>query len=154
MKSLEWWRHLPTGEHGLPGPLRDALVDAILAGRRTSCTGLVSDYADHRIRLPEPGDREVVVDSDDRPVAVTENLTVEVRRFADIGWAHAQREGMGAESLEQWRERERACWETDEVRAALRRPGFVLTDDTEMVCITFEVVAVLAGAEPGVSPAR
>lgn len=32
---------LPVEEYGFPGPLRDALVDAILDGRKTSTTSLV-----------------------------------------------------------------------------------------------------------------
>jgi uncharacterized protein YhfF len=35
---------LPLAEFGFPGPLRDQLVAAILAGDKTTTTGLVADY--------------------------------------------------------------------------------------------------------------
>jgi uncharacterized protein YhfF len=37
---------LPVAEFAFPGPLRDQLVAAILAGEKTTTTGLVADY-DH-----------------------------------------------------------------------------------------------------------
>jgi uncharacterized protein YhfF len=59
-------------EFAFPGPLRDQLVAAILNGSKTSTTGLVVDYEHEGEPLPEVGSRSVVIDSDDRPVAVIE----------------------------------------------------------------------------------
>jgi uncharacterized protein YhfF len=36
---------LPVAEFAFPGPLRDQLVAAILAGEKTTTTGLVADYS-------------------------------------------------------------------------------------------------------------
>lgn len=49
---------------------------AILAGEKTTTTGLVADYEHENEPLPSPGLRQVVVDSAGRPVAVIETTTV------------------------------------------------------------------------------
>ena len=54
---------LPVAEFAFPGPLRDQLVAAILAGEKTTTTVLVADYEHENDPLPTPGLRQVV----DRP---------------------------------------------------------------------------------------
>ncbi len=46
---------LPIVEFAFPGPLRDQLVAAILAGAKTTTTGLAADYEREGEPLPEPG---------------------------------------------------------------------------------------------------
>ncbi len=55
---------LPVAEFAFPGPLRDQLVAAILAGRKTTTTGLVANYEHEREPLPRPGRREALDDPD------------------------------------------------------------------------------------------
>lgn len=71
---------LPVAEFAFPGPLRDQLVAAILAGAKTTTTGLVADYEHENEPLPGPGLRQAVVDSPGRPVAVIETTAVRVIR--------------------------------------------------------------------------
>lgn len=54
---------LPVAEFAFPGPLRDRLVAAIVAGATTTRSGLVADYEHENEPLPRPGLRQVVVDS-------------------------------------------------------------------------------------------
>jgi uncharacterized protein YhfF len=61
---------LPVVEFAFPGPLGDQLVAAILAGEKTTTTGLVADYEHETEPLPVPGLRQVMVDSVGNPVAV------------------------------------------------------------------------------------
>ena len=77
---------LPAVEFAFPGPLRDQLVAAILAGEKTTTTGLVADYEREHEPLPGPGLRQVVIDSADRPVAVIETTEVRVMRLAMWTW--------------------------------------------------------------------
>ena len=56
---------LPRGEYAFPGPLRDRLVTAILAGDKTSTTSLAEGYRAEGTPLPRVGDLEAVVDSDE-----------------------------------------------------------------------------------------
>jgi hypothetical protein len=80
---------LPVAEFAFPGPLRDQLVAAILAGAKTTTTGLVADYEHENEPLPGPGLRQVVVDSAGRRVAIIETTAVRVIRLADVDLNHA-----------------------------------------------------------------
>lgn len=94
---------LPVAEFAFPGPLRDQLVAAILAGRKTTTSGLAADYELQGEPLPRPGLRQVVVDSAGDPVAVIETTAVRVVRLADVDLAHALGEGEGYASVAEWR---------------------------------------------------
>jgi hypothetical protein len=50
-------------EVAFPGPLRDQLVAAILAGDKTTTSGLIADYEHAGNPLPHPGERHAVIDS-------------------------------------------------------------------------------------------
>ena len=100
-----------------PGPLRDRLVSAVLAGEKIAMSSLLAQYEDDGEPLPTPGQRWVMVDSAGEEVAVVETLEVSVIR---LGEAH---EGF-------WRQ---------EVLPTLRQP-LVLDDATEVVVERFRVV--------------
>ena len=93
MTSREGWRTeaagLPRAEFVFPGPLRDRLVAAILDGSKTSTTGLAIEYELEEEPLPQVGDRSVLVDSEDRPVAVLELTSLRVVPLAEVDLAHA-----------------------------------------------------------------
>ncbi|WP_329361710.1 ASCH domain-containing protein [Streptomyces sp. NBC_00669] len=141
---------MPKAEFGFPGPLRDRLVAAILDGSKTSTTGLVADYAHEGEALPEVGDRAVVVDSDDRPVAVIEVTGVRVVPLGRTDLAHAMDEGEGYTSVAQWRAGHERFWHSAEMRAALDDPGFTVDDATPAVLERFRVVGEVR-AEPNAS---
>ena len=86
---------LPVAEFAFPGPLRDQLVAAILAGNKTTTTGLVADYEHDGEPVPRPGLREAVADSAGNHVAVIETTAVRVIRLGDVDLAHAVGEGEG-----------------------------------------------------------
>lgn len=65
---------LPPMGLAFPGPVRDALVAAVLSGAKTSTTGLLVEYEKEGEPLPRLGDRYALIDSGDRPVAVVETL--------------------------------------------------------------------------------
>ena len=134
---------LPTAEFGFPGPLRDRLVGAILAGAKTSTTGLVVDFEHAGDPLPEAGAREAVIDSDGRPVAITELTDVRVVPLADVELEHVVAEGEGHTSVAQWRANHERFWHSPEMRAALDDPGFTVDDTTRVVLQRFRLVADL-----------
>ncbi|OMH24381.1 hypothetical protein BKD30_08685 [Tersicoccus phoenicis] len=86
---------LPRGEYGLPGPLRDRLVSAILDGFKTTTTSLLEAYRREDAPLPEVGDLEAVIDSSGRVVCITRNTDVVVCMSACrwVGTAPNQRSG-------------------------------------------------------------
>ncbi|WP_371649278.1 MULTISPECIES: ASCH domain-containing protein [unclassified Streptomyces] len=134
---------LPRAEFAFPGPLRDQLVAAILNGSKTSTTGLVIAYEHEGEPLPPIGSRAVVVDSDDRPVAVIEVTGVRVVPLAQVDFAHVVDEGEGDTSIAGWRANHERFWHGDEMRAALEDPEFTVNDATLMVLERFRLIADL-----------
>src|SRR5258708_16954236 len=124
---------LPLAEFAFPGPLRDQLVAAILAGDKTTTSGLVADYEHEDEPLPRPGLRQVVVDSAGDPVAVIETTAVRVIRLGDVDLAHALGEGEGYTSVAEWRAGPEGFWHSAEMREALGDPEFTVADDTLLV---------------------
>jgi len=131
---------LPVMEFAFPGPLRDRLVTAILAGEKTTTTGLVAEYQHANDPLPVPGLREVVVDSGGRPVAVIETTTVRVVRLADVDLGHVLGEGEGFASVAEWRAGHERFWHSAEMRRALSDPAFTVGDDTLVVASEFRLI--------------
>jgi uncharacterized protein YhfF len=131
---------LPVAEFGFPGPLRDLLVAAILTGEKTTTSGLVADYEHENDPLPGPGERQVVIDSAGRPVAVIETTAVRVIRLADVDLHHALGEGEGYTSVAEWRAGHEQFWHSAEMREALENPDFTVDDDTLVVAQEFRLV--------------
>jgi uncharacterized protein YhfF len=131
---------LSVAEFGFPGPLRDLLVAAILAGEKTTTSGLVVDYEHENEPLPGPGERQVVIDSAGRPVAVIETTAVRVIRLADVDLSHALGEGEGYTSVAEWRAGHEEFWHSAEMREALENPDFTVGDDTLVVAQEFRLV--------------
>ncbi len=130
---------LPTEEYAFPGPLRDALVAAILDGRKTSTTSLVRDYEASAEPLPAVGDRGVVIDSNSDPVCVTEITEVQVVPLADVDLAHAIDEGEGFTTVAEWRAGHENFWHSAEFRDWMGDPEFTVTDATDAVLVRFRV---------------
>lgn len=129
-------------EMAFSGPLRDQLVAAYLDGTKTAGSSLLREFVDEP--LPAIGDREVMVDSDARPVAVLAVTRVEQCRLADVGLEVALAEGEGYTSAAEWRAGHEAFWTSAEVRAELGDPTFV-PDDDEIVVVTWYAVVERLG---------
>ncbi|MGA8217613.1 MAG: ASCH domain-containing protein [Solirubrobacterales bacterium] len=131
----------PVARFGLPGPLRDRLVSAVLRGEKTATSSLLAEWDADHARLPEVGDRLTVVDSDDRPVAVIEVTAAEVIRLGDADMAVARAEGEGFSSAEAWRRTHERFWR-ERVIPRLPAPlAAPLDDDTQIVVERFRVVS-------------
>ncbi|TPQ20453.1 ASCH domain-containing protein [Streptomyces sporangiiformans] len=134
---------MPKAEFAFPGPLRDRLVAAILDGSKTSTTGLLVDYQHEGEPLPQVGSRSVVVDSDDRPVAVIEVTGARVVPLAQVDLAHVRDEGEGHTGVAEWRAAHERFWHGTEMRAALGDPEFTVDDTTPAVLERFRLVSDL-----------
>ncbi len=134
---------LPAAEFGFPGPLRDRLVAAILAGAKTSTSALVLGYERAGEPMPQAGQRSAVVDSAGRRVAVIETTGVRVVRLADVDLRHAVDEGEGDTSVAAWRAGHERFWNCAEVREELGDPGFAVDDDTLVLAQRFRLVRTL-----------
>ena len=134
---------LPKNEMAFPGPLRDQLVAAILDGSKTSTTAVLADYQLSGEALPEVGRREVVVDSDDQPVAVIELTELRVVPLAQVDLAHAVDEGEGFATVTEWRAEHERFWHSPEMRQAMNDPAFTVNDETMLVLQRFRLIADL-----------
>ncbi|MGW1086274.1 ASCH domain-containing protein [Streptomyces sp. NPDC002596] len=126
-----------------PGPLRDQLVGAVLAGVKVSTTGLLAEYAAEQEELPAVGERSALIDSDGREIAVVEVTEVRVLRLGDVGLQHVLDEGEGDTSVAQWRAGHERFWHGEEMREALGDTEFTVDDDTVIVAERFRVVELL-----------
>ncbi len=96
------------------------------------------------IVMPEPGVREVLLDSDERPVAVIETVSCGVARLADVDDRHAIDEGEGYANAAEFRASHERFWNgyLDDLRERID-PGFTIDDDTLVVLQRFRVVELL-----------
>ena len=91
---------LPPFEVAFPGPLRDRLIAAILRGEKTAGASLREEFEPlGPDPLPQVGDRSVLVDSDQQPVAIMEITEVRVVPAGGVDEQFARDEGEGFESV-------------------------------------------------------
>ena len=86
---------LPAWGFAFPGPLRDELTALALDGTKIATAGLGVDYVVDGDFPSRPGDREVLLDSDGRPVAIIETTRVELSTIALVSDEFARAEGEG-----------------------------------------------------------
>ena len=115
---------------------------AILSGAKTSTSALVLAYERLNEPLPSAGQRQAVVDSEERRVAAIELTDVRVVRLADVDLQHVLDEGEGDESVAQWRAGHERFWHSAQVRAELGDPGFTVNDDTLVLAQRFRLVQI------------
>ncbi|MDS0137638.1 MULTISPECIES: ASCH domain-containing protein [unclassified Amycolatopsis] len=127
-------------EFAFPGPLRDKLVAAILAGEKTTTSALLAEYEHDGEALPFVGERELVLDSAGTGVAVIETVEVRVLPLSAVDIEHALGEGEGFASVAEWRAEHTKFWQSAEVRAALENPEFTVDDTTQVVATRFVIV--------------
>jgi uncharacterized protein YhfF len=108
--------------------LRRQLVAAVLAGEKTATAGLWSEYEAEGEPIGSPGDRYVLHDFDDEPVAVVEITEARLLPASEIDVRFACHEGEGFESVDDWRVAHEAFF---------RQP---IAPDTKIVATRFRVV--------------
>lgn len=128
---------IPLGEYAFPGPLRDALVSAILDGSKTTTSSLFVEYGFDERSVAAVGSREAVVDSHGNIVCVTVIVNAQIVRLGDVTLAHAIAEGEGFTSVAEWREAHEDFWRSPEFVEHMGRVD--LSDDALVVCETFTV---------------
>jgi uncharacterized protein YhfF len=132
---------LPRLEFADPGPVRDQVVAAIVAGTKTTTTGLALEYERSGTAVPQVGWQFVVLDSADLPAAVIEMTEVRRLRIADIDLRHVLDDG--DESVAQWRAAHEEYWHSAETREVLGEPEFTVGDDTMVLAQRFRLVRAL-----------
>jgi uncharacterized protein YhfF len=131
---------LPVALFGFPGPLRDRLVAGILSGEKTATTSLRAEVESLGEELPAVGERNAVVDSAGRRVAIIETTEVRVVPIREIDDEFARAEGEGADTVDEWRAAHERFWGSDEMSEVMGGTVPVITDDTLVVAQRFVVV--------------
>lgn len=141
----------------------DALLELVLAGRKTATASALRDYeeearelarlddaadgvpegdvlvdTDLDLALPAPGLLSILLDGSGRPRALIRVTQVDVVRFADVAADHARREGEGDGSLTHWRQTHAEFFRQS---SATETP---VDDDTMVVLERFEVLVPAA----------
>jgi uncharacterized protein YhfF len=142
----EEYASLPIGEFAFPGELRDRLVAAILAGQKTTTSFLHLELEVDGEELPQAGERQVVIDSDARPVAVIEMTEIRVLPLSEVDRQHALDEGEGYGGVEEWRRSHEAFWHGTQYREAIGQPEFAVDDTTLVVTQRFRLIEDLRNA--------
>jgi uncharacterized protein YhfF len=133
-----------------PGPLRDELTALALAGTKTTTAGLYAESVAEGEVMPGPGDREVLLDSAERPVAIVETVETRVVRLADVDDRHAIDEGEGWANAAEFRTAHEDFWNSsiDDLRGLIG-PDFAIDDDTLVFLQRFRIVERLDPDAPG-----
>jgi uncharacterized protein YhfF len=133
---------MPRWGFAYPGPLRDRLTALALDGTKTMTTSLLVDYAMDPDVLPRRGERQLLVDSEERPVAIVETVEIRTMRLADVDDETAIAEGEGFADAAAFREAHERFWGDSiaEIRERLGDPAFDITDDTLVVTERFRIV--------------
>jgi uncharacterized protein YhfF len=119
-----------------------------LAGTKTTTASLAREYEADGSSLPRAGQRDLLINSEEKPVAMVETLDVRVVRLADVDDRHAIDEGEGYASAAEFRTSHELYWNTyiEKLRVQLGDPDFVLNDDTLVVLERFRIVERLPDA--------
>jgi uncharacterized protein YhfF len=123
---------LPPLQLGNPRtPLRQQLVDAVLAGRKTATAGLFAEYVEEGETVGRVGDRRVLLGYEDEPVAVVEITEARIVPAHEIDIDFARDEGEGFDSVEDWRVAHEQFFEQ------------AIEPETEIVAVRFVVTDTL-----------
>ena len=129
----------------------DSTIVSWTPGAKTTTASLLVDFEMEDEEMPKEGQRDVLVDSALRPVAVVEIISCRVCRLADVDDQHAIDEGEGYANATEFRVEHEGYWNSyiDQVRAHLGDPTFVLGDDTPVVLERFRIVERLDSSQAG-----
>jgi|GEM_PF-100685 len=112
------------------GPaLCNKLNDLVLSGAKTATCGALRDFGQTGEALPRVGRHDIATDWSGKPIALIRTVAVETKRFDQVTWDFAQKEGEN-DDLAGWRADHQAFFE--------RNGGF--DPQMDLICETFELV--------------
>lgn len=94
-----------------------------------------SSHYEENERIPQVGDYNVILDSQNLPICVTQTKVVEIVPFNQIMVEHAYHEGEGNRSYEYWHNAHVKFF-----NAEFKSANKVFTDSSPIVCEVFELI--------------
>ena len=85
------------------GEAPDKLANLVLQGIKTATCSAYDLYLIDNEPLPQTGDFNVILDSNDEAVCIIKTLKVYITEFNQVSEEHAFKEGEGDRSLSYWR---------------------------------------------------
>lgn len=118
----------------------DYLVQLVIDGIKTAtCSGFIF-YEHENEPIPTTNDYSIILNSDDKPVAIIKTVEVELTPMNQVTEEFAVAEGEGDRTYQYW-------WEAHEkfFRDELKTIGREFSEDMLLVCERFEVIDVKNG---------
>jgi len=118
----------------------DTLAKLVIDGIKTAtCSGYIF-YELENEALPTTEDYNVILNSEDKPVAITKTLEVTITPMNEVSEEFAIAEGEGDKTYRYW-------WDEHEkfFRKELNAIGREFSEDLLLVCERFEVIHVKSG---------
>jgi uncharacterized protein YhfF len=134
-------------EFGFPGPLRDRLVEAVLAGVKTATSSLLADWQRDGEQPPKAGELQTVIDSAGIPVGIIEILACEVVALGAVDDRVARAEGESYTTAAGWRAEHERFWR-EEVIPSWEGDAPALDDSTPVVVEWFRLQKRLGRPTP------
>ena len=113
----------------------DLLADLVLRGEKTATASAYDLYALEDEPLPQEGNFDVILDSQNQAVCIVEITRVSVQPFKQVSADHAYKEGEGDKSLAYWRQVHEDCF-----AEWLREAGLTFIPNSKVVLEEFRKV--------------
>ena len=113
----------------------DLLADLVLQGEKTATASAYPLYEIENEPLPNVGEYNIILDSKENAICITQTTKVYVEKFKDVSKEHAFKEGEGDKSLFCWRKCHEYFFTT-----CMAEIGRKFSEDMKVVCEEFEVV--------------
>ena len=113
----------------------DTLAKLVKNGIKTATCSAHVFYEIEDEDLPQKGDYNIILDSNENAVCIIKTINVYVTRFNAVSEEHAYKEGEGDRSLEYWRKVHKEFF-TEELKSLNQE----FDENMELVCEEFEVV--------------
>ncbi len=115
--------------------MADRLGALVVGGTKTATCSALWEYEAEGERIPESGQKAVILDGSDEPLCIIETTEVEIQPYDAVDARFAADEGEGDLSLEYWRE---AHWRF--FSRTLPEIGRQPSLDMPLVCERFRVI--------------
>jgi uncharacterized protein YhfF len=128
-------RYYEAEAFGNTAAMADELAELVVAGIKTTTSGLLWGYEAEQLIPPAPGDFSIVLDSSGAPRCIIETIELRTIPFEEIDEQFAFEYGEGDRTLTWWREH---LW--DYYVAECAEDGWEPRPDMPLVCHRFRVV--------------
>lgn len=125
----------PAEGFGDNSELAEELGQLIYQGIKTATCASLWEHEHDGIPIPQAGQYEIVLDGENRPLAVYQLTEVTIRAYDEVDASFAFEEGEGDRSLESWRE---GHWRF--FSRVLARIGQQADSKMPLICQRFQVV--------------